>query len=246
MLELTILSPHRDDAAFSLCLALSQWSNLPVKLAVVNFFTISEYAPHALSTRKASISALRTREDYAVLRSINSEIRVEALDLLDAPLRFGISPDAVTRPETAALQSASEIEALAGRVRKCFTRGLVLAPLGLGDHVDHLAVNSAAVASSANHRLGFYEDLPYAIWTSEQALCEKVRKVELSTKVNLKSAVIRSHSFAVARKRHLIDKYQSQIRPEEARAIANYASNYDGGERIWIPKYGAPWKLLIQ
>lgn len=246
MPELTILSPHRDDAAFSLSLALSCWSKLRLKVTIVNFFTISNYAPHAVSTRALPISALRTREDYSVLLSINRRIRIEAFDLLDAPLRFGIEVNAIALAETAALQSTSEINVLAQRLRKYFTRGLVLAPLALGDHVDHLAVHRAALASSVDHKLGFYEDLPYATWTPKSVLCEKLCRAEESTNVDLKGAVIRSHKFTVAHKRQLIKKYQSQISPDEASAIANYAWNYGGGERIWIPKYGASWKSLLQ
>src|SRR5690349_15351519 len=170
MLELTILSPHRDDAAFSLSIALSRWSTLPVQLTVVNFFTVTQYAPHAFSTHISSTSALRTREDRSALRSIDRRIRIESLELLDAPLRFGIHPDAICRPQTAALQNPTEIAALANRIGRYFTRGLVVAPLALGDHVDHLAVYRAALASSTDHKLAFYEDLPYATWTSKRSL----------------------------------------------------------------------------
>ncbi len=246
MLDLTILSPHRDDAAFSLSTALSCWRKLPLKLNIVNFFTISEYAPRALSTRASTISALRTREDHLALSAIDSRIRATALGLLDAPLRLGISADAISRPETAAMQSASEIEALGRSVRKYFDRGLVLAPLALGDHVDHLAVSQAALASSVDHKLGFYEDLPYATWTSESALCQRLRKTEQRAGVHLRSVVIRNRDFTVAHKRRLVNKYQSQITPEEATSIARHAWKYGGGERIWIPRYGSNWNFLIQ
>lgn len=246
MLELTILSPHRDDAAFSLSMALSYWSELQFSLKVVNFFTISDYGPRALSTRASTISALRDREDHLVLSAIDTRIRVEAFDLLDAPLRLGIAADAISRPETAALQSASEINALGQRIRKYFVRGLVLAPLALGDHVDHLAVSKAASANSVDHKLGFYEDLPYATWTSESALCRRLRKAERDTGVHLRSIVIRNRHFTVAHKRRLINRYRSQISPEEATSIAKHAWKYGGGERLWIPRYGSVWKSLVQ
>lgn len=246
MLELTILSPHRDDAAFSLSVALSYWSKLSLKLSVVNFFTVSEYAPHALSTRASTISAIRTREDHSALSAIDGGIRVEAFNLLDAPLRFGIGADAICRSETAALQSTSEIDALGLRLRKYFERGLVLAPLALGDHVDHLAVSKAAQASSMRHKLGFYEDLPYATWTSESTFRHRLHKTEQHTGVHLRSVVIRNRNFTVAHKRRLINRYRSQITPEEAASIAQYACNYGGGERVWIPRYSSAWKSLSQ
>jgi GlcNAc-PI de-N-acetylase len=246
MLELIILSPHRDDAAFSLSIALFCWRKLPVKLTVVNIFTQSEYAPHALSTRVSTISAGRKIEDSLALRSIDPLIQVESLDLLDAPLRFGIPVDAISRPETAALESSAEIDGLAACIRRYFTRGLVLAPLALGDHVDHLAVKRAALVNSRHHKLGFYEDLPYATWTSSSSLCGKVLEAETHTRVSLRPSIIRSSAFAAAHKRQVIAKYHSQVNSDGVTAIANYASKYGGGERVWTPKYGKPWKLLMQ
>ncbi len=246
MLELTILSPHRDDAAFSLSVALSYWSKLQLKLKVVNFFTRSEYAPRALSTYTSTVSALRRREDRSALSALDLGIRIEALDLLDAPLRYGVSAHAICRPETAALQSVSEIEDLGRRIRQYFIRGLVLAPLALGDHVDHLAVSSAALSNSVDHKLGFYEDLPYALWTSESALRQRLHKNERAIGVHLRSVVIRNRKFTVAHKRRLISRYRSQISAEEATSIAKYASRYRGGERLWVPRYGSSWNSLVQ
>ena len=246
MFELTILSPHRDDAAFSLSIALFCWSKLPIQLTVVNFFTQSEYAPHALSTRISTISSLRKREDRSALRSIDRRIRLKSLDLLDAPLRFGIPADATSRPDIAALQSSAEIDTLAEGVRKYFAHGLVLAPLALGDHVDHLAVKRAALVNSKHYNLGFYEDLPYATWTSSSSLCLKVREAEQCTRVSLRPAIVRSRAFTAAHKRQVITKYDSQISSDTVTAIAKYTSKYGGGERFWFPKYGGPWKLLIQ
>ena len=246
MVELTILSPHRDDAAFSLGLALSRWKTRLVKITVVNFFTETEYAPRALYTHVAGISALRRKEDQFALRSIDPRIRLESLNLLDAPLRLDIDLDSICRPETSAGEEHSEAEKLTQYIRKYFRRGLVLAPLGLGGHVDHLAVRSAALLSAVGHRLGFYEDLPYATWTPEAMLCTKVQQAEESTGAKLRAVVIRNGSSAVARKRQLIGKYRSQIAPEEADSMAKHASNYRGGERIWIPKYGSSWNSLVQ
>ncbi len=104
MLPVTVLSPHRDDAAFSLCLALSRWPELNVPVTVVNFFTISGYAPHSASTEIADVSSLREREDQEALASIHPAIHVESLDLLDAPLRFNISAAAISAPENVHLQ----------------------------------------------------------------------------------------------------------------------------------------------
>lgn len=246
MRRLTILSPHRDDAAFSLSIALFRWRELPLTLKVVNFFTRSEYGPHALSDRVANVSALRRKEDLFVFASIDKRIRVESLDLLDAPIRLGVSSSAICNDSTIRLQQPEEIDQLGLRIRKYSAGGLVLAPLALGNHVDHLLVNKAAVASSHNlHRLGFYEDLPYATWTSEPCLRNTISRLEQKLKMELCPRHIRAGSNALRDKFRLIRRYESQITREEASAMAQYALRYRGGERIWIPKYGSSWRLLF-
>jgi hypothetical protein len=246
MLGLTILSPHYDDAAFSLTISLSRWSELPMQLTVANFFTQTEYAPHALSTHTSPVSAIRKREDRLALRLIDRRIRIESLGFIDAPLRFGISPEAVSRPHIAALRQPAEIDSMTERIHKYFMTGVVLSPLGLGDHVDHLAVKQAAVASSTPYRLGFYEDLPYASWISKSALCLRLREVERSIRIMLRPAIIRSRNFTPAHKRQVISRYFSQVSFDTVTAIVEYASNYGGGERVWIPTNSARWKAIVE
>lgn len=246
MLELTILSPHPDDAAFSLSGALHVWSRRHIHVCVVNFFTRTEYGPGATSVSSSTISSLRRREDHSALLSIDRRIRLEAFNLLDAPLRFGVSAKSVCRRETAALQSNEEIDRLAFHIRKYLKRGLVLAPLALGDHVDHLAVNRATLTYSTERRFAFYEDLPYATWTMDSSLLERVSSIEKVLHVHLKPVVIRNHNCAVSYKFRIASRYRSQITRQEAISIARHALKYRGGERIWIPRYSAAWRALAR
>ncbi len=249
MSELTIVSPHRDDVPFSLFLSLSRWRSLPLKVNVVTVFTVSVYAPLAgalagdFEEIRSAVTSLRKREDRRVFHLIDKRITVETLGFLDAPLRLGISTDCVCRPENASIETRPEVEMLSRRFRNYFRRGLVLAPLALGDHVDHLTVRAAAIQSSVRQKLGFYEDLPYAAWVSETSLRAAVSYAERSTGVPLKSAVVRQKRY-VSLKRRIAGQYQSQISRDDAIAIARFAANYGGGERIWIPKHGRAWKSL--
>ncbi|MGA8027866.1 MAG: PIG-L family deacetylase [Bryobacteraceae bacterium] len=242
--ELTVLSPHRDDAAFSLCQSLARWTHLPLKLRVVNFFTVSAYGPRSGSTDRALISSLRKREDERAIASIDREIKIESLDLLDAPLRLGVNVSSVCRSEMGALQPQGEAENLAYWIRRYLRRGLVLSPLGLGNHVDHLAVKTAAVSSSMRNRLGFYEDLPYAIWTPDSVLRRSIGDIEERTGMPLRPVVIRGKK-GVRWKARIIGGYASQITREHATGIAQFALTYRGCERIWIPKHAKGWQLLI-
>lgn len=249
MRELTIVSPHRDDVPFSLYLSLSRWRSLPLRLNVATVFTISAYAPRATAlisksgTVTSIVTSIRKREDRRVFSLIDRRIKQEDLRFLDAPLRLDIGPDLVCKPHGPAFEGRPEVEILSRRFRRYFLRGLVLAPLALGDHVDHLTVRAAAIRASIPHKLGFYEDLPYAAWVSESSLREVVSCVEQNTGKPLKSFLVRrkGHIFG---KRGIACRYQSQISRSEAGVIARYAVKYGCGERIWIPKHCSAWKFL--
>jgi hypothetical protein len=251
MSELTIVSPHRDDVPFSLYLSLSRWRSFPVKLNVVTVFTVSVYAPRAglaardSDTLRSTVTSLRKREDRRVFNLIDKRITVEDLGFLDAPLRFGITADLVCKPQSPSIESRPEVEALSRHFRKYFLRGLVLAPLALGDHIDHLTVRAAAIRGSAPHKLAFYEDLPYATWVSQDSLRQAVASAERNTGVPLKRSVVRRKAY-ILRKRSIVGRYQSQISRSEANAIARFAVNYRSGERIWVPKHSRIWASFIR
>lgn len=216
-----------------------------MQIRVVNVFTQSEYAPRTYSARLFSISCLRQREDRSALRQISKNIKSRSLGLLDAPLRFGISAASVCSPQTAILQKPKEVDRIATFIRRFFVHGLVLAPLALGDHVDHLAVHRAALLINLPRQLGFYEDLPYATWTAEASLRDRVSNVEKALQTRLGSQVIHADKFAIRDKLRIIARYQSQITPEEASSIARYAVKYRCGERLWIPRYSTSWRALL-
>jgi hypothetical protein len=250
MRELTIVSPHRDDVPFSLSLALSRWRCLPIKLQVLTVFTVSVYAPRAGTVigdsqdLQSQITSLRQREDRRVFNLIEKDMKLEALGFLDAPLRLGIGAEAVCHQHGRAIESQPEVELLSRHFRKYFIRGLVLAPLALGDHVDHLTVRTAAIESSRPQRLGFYEDLPYATWVPEPALRKAVSDAEHRTGVPLRGCIIRRKHY-IARKRNIIGRYQSQVGPNDTLAIARFGIRYGGGERIWIPKHSKRWRSIV-
>lgn len=243
MLGLTILSPHRDDAAFSLGLALGRWSKMKVPITVLNFFTISGYGPRCSASSVPEISALRAREDRRALWLINRRIQTREAGLRDAPVRLDISLSRVTARETAELQSSEEVVALASEIRKA-GRNLVLAPLGLGCHIDHRAIHAAALKAARKHKLGFYEDLPYASWTSEDELAARIAATECVTQTKLKPVIIREKN-GFSKKLRIASCYKTQIVREEAAVIANYARRFGGGERLWIPRHEKLWSALL-
>ena len=244
MLGLTVLSPHRDDALFSLALALSRWSKFSSPITVLNFFTVSSYAPLSTASSISAVSTLRRSEDRRALYRIDPRIKAISLGFLDAPLRMNISVGSITALENEQLRPAGETRDLARSMQPYFRCCLVLAPLALANHIDHRAVYSAALTVQAGQRLGFYEDLPYATWVSGDELATRLAETERATGVPLKPLVIQGKG-GVAKKRRDIRVYRSQIRRNEADVIARYASRFGGGERIWIPRHGKLWRELL-
>jgi LmbE family N-acetylglucosaminyl deacetylase len=176
-LNILILSPHRDDAAFSLALAIETWLTAGHTVTLLNVFTRSVHAPYSDADfihdndRLSYVSAMRLREDELFLQRLTQPLRrahkahllMIDLNLKDAPIRLRIPADALcdtpVNPEDPAIE----------KIRKALTRqselstleALVL-PAALGNQVDHLTVREAALPLAATLPSAFYEDLPYA------------------------------------------------------------------------------------
>ena len=246
MAELSILSPHRDDAIFSVYLSMARWVEMGMRLRVINFFTRSEYAPRAISAApldSSVVSMLRAREDRRAIRSISRAIQVRTLHLFDAPIRLGAKLESICQPESWALRSAGETAMIASRIASYCRRGMLLAPLALGNHVDHLSVLEATLFNRRYAHLAFYEDLPYATWTSEQDIQRRVQSIVEKTRVCLRPAVLRTGP-AQLWKRKAASLYQTQITRDEASAIARYSRKHQGAERLWIPQFNRSWTEL--
>lgn len=261
--SLCILSPHRDDAVFSLGLALEKWSRHRVPLAVVNVYTRSLYAPRrsrSLPNRDrdgtpdpeglrllAEISSLRAHEDRNAFRHIGAPIQQADLGRMDAPVRLSCRPESVCGPREH-VADESEVRALAPYFRDRLRTSLLLAPLALGNHIDHATVRTAALAAAAQSshgptQLGFYEDLPYADWTPRELLQQSLSACEAVLRTRLAPETIR-HSSAFPEKRRLALAYSSQIDEPEADRIARFSLRYRGGERIWVPYKSHYWRSL--
>ncbi len=232
MRPIVVLSPHRDDAAFSLFICLTSWSRSPSAVTVQNFFTRSAYAPQVREKDSGAITGIRRREDRQVLRRISPRIEVRDEELLDAPLRLAISASVVCHDETQALLSKEDVLSIVSRIQSKRPR-IYLAPLALGNHIDHKVVQRAAIQSAPAGSLAFYEDLPYKTWTSEAALRERIGDLEQGIREKLHPLILRV-PHAAAWKRRVTAGYRSQIAPAEAANLAHWANKHGGGERLWL------------
>jgi LmbE family N-acetylglucosaminyl deacetylase len=251
-LKILILSPHRNDAAFSLALAIESWLATGHTVTILNVFTRSLDAPYSdadfihENDRLSYVSAMRLREDELFLQRITQNLpRVRKanlqkidLNLKDAPIRLRIPPDQLcdtpVNPEDPAIE----------KIRKALTRQseannleALVVPLALGRHIDHLTVREAALPLTTGPNTlptAFYEDLPDVATDPDQILKAIAPLDEPLTPTERSINTPEAAAEAIFRKRHLTLGYASQIDEEAADIIANFATRYNGAERLWV------------
>ena len=183
---LLVLSPHLDDAALSAGgLLIHACGRTPV--TVLTLFTEAPPPPYTLSARRY-LRQVGAPDAQTLYRQRRAEDR-EALEPLGitcvhaglTEAQFRLRPHrgkgslwARVLPELAHLYPVYRLHVISGHVapgdartlrlaRELVTRlaggGLVLAPLGVGGHVDHVLARTAAAYSGAP--VVYYSDFPY-------------------------------------------------------------------------------------
>jgi LmbE family N-acetylglucosaminyl deacetylase len=185
---LVVLSPHLDDAALS-CGAMMIHACRIVPVTVVTLFTEAGPPPYTLSTRRylhqigvrdaEALYRQRRREDRAALEPLG--ITCVQAGLVDAQFRRWPQPRGRSRwahlmPEIAHIYPIYRLNTTSGHIAPADSGtldvatgvirgiaaqhpGLVLAPLGIGGHVDHVLTRTAAERSGA--QIAYYSDFPH-------------------------------------------------------------------------------------
>jgi LmbE family N-acetylglucosaminyl deacetylase len=178
---LLVLSPHLDDGVLSCGATIAAAADDGDDVVVATFFdgcpppedlTPAGREFHESCGLGADAMAVRTAEDDAALRVLGADARRFGLfeglyrrAPAGAPLYSGTSIfDPPGGPEGAVV---SQLEGIVASLLKDLEPAAVLYPLGVGGHVDHLAVRDATVRVSAGFRgptwLAF-EDVPYVLF----------------------------------------------------------------------------------
>lgn len=237
-----MLSPHRDDAAFSLSLSIAHWLSAGHRVTLLNVFTRSLYAPYSDADfvhdndRLSYISAMRRKEDESFLKRLPGLTMVD-LNLKDAPIRLrcdaSIVCDMDADPADTAIpkiQKALTTQAAAPRPMQA----LVL-PLGLGHHVDHRVARDAALTFSTTLPTAFYEELPYATREGVRVDLSRFRE-DVNTRLHEPLHPVLVHgtnTHPTDFKLRIAHLYASQIDDDLAHTIANFSHRYQGAERLW-------------
>jgi LmbE family N-acetylglucosaminyl deacetylase len=184
-----VLSPHLDDAVLS-CGALLRELAPRCEITVLTLFTEATDGPHGRAARSflrqcahpdaATLFRARRDEDRAVVEALGA--RPEHLGITDALFRrrelpAALAPVARLVPELAHRYPTYRFDIARGRVSRgdrslradLATRlaarageaDLLLCPLGVGRHVDHLLTRDLGLAWPGT--VVWFSDLPYAL-----------------------------------------------------------------------------------
>lgn len=169
MKTLLAISPHLDDAVFSAgaTIALASRSGWRTLVATVFTGNVARPTGFALACQldkglapDVDYMAIRRAEDVAACTLVGAE--AIHLPLLEAPHRGYDSAAAlfatILAEDKVGEAVAAQLQTLIAEV--CPDR--LMAPLGLGGHVDHLIVREAVIRANASARCYLWEDWPYA------------------------------------------------------------------------------------
>jgi LmbE family N-acetylglucosaminyl deacetylase len=171
--RVTVLSPHFDDVPLSLGQSLRDGALRGCQVRVRVVFGRTNWTTwiHPTPARSAVVSWWRTLEEAVAARRFGYRFSVAGWE--EAVLRTGdLDPAQLLDPsrDLSAEPLVAEVGRWLQRVLGAPVDGrrpdLLLAPAGLGGHVDHRIVAAAAagLASTVEVPIGHYEDRPYAAY----------------------------------------------------------------------------------
>lgn len=172
---LLAVSPHLDDAVFSAGGTLAMRAREGWRVVVATCFTGNVATPtgFALACQldkglpgDIDYMALRRAEDFAACRAIGAEF--VHLPFLEAPHRGYGSAAALFAGQLPDDTIAAELVTALGALIKARQPDLILGPMAIGHHADHLVVRSALEAIGG--RISLWQDWPYVDRAPARAL----------------------------------------------------------------------------
>ncbi len=254
-MKITVVSPHRGDAALALGLSIRAWLMGGHAVEVVSCFTRSEFAPYSdvgsvhRNDRVSFVTAVRKREDEEWRKQMArlaqegaAKFTITDLNLKDAPLRLHVGAGEVFG------RAADASEKVVSKIRLALERskaGAWVLPLGLGGHVDHVTARDLALSALGTEAklVAFYEELPEAgRGGADEAIDEVAGELTLAVQSKLEPVLAGGAGDvedAVGKKRRVAWCYDSQIDEAATTEIAEFCRRFEGRERIWA---NAAWR----
>lgn len=244
-IDLLVLSPHLDDAALSCGGSIHRLTARALDVLVVTVFTgdiaqqglspIAREVLHYMELEPASAMATRRSEDGRACAVLGAEHR--HWPFLESVFRQGDSgePFYTTREsifgELEDEDRAVLLPALVEKLEGLPPAERILAPLGVGGHVDHLALRLAA-ETVFRDRLRYFEDFPYV---RGRGALERA----LGQRRNWSSETTALESSDLSAKVEAIGAYGSQLKPlfrstRRMRSQVRRFARKRSGERTWL------------
>jgi len=161
------LSPHLDDAVFSCGATLARLADRGARIALVTAFTRSVADPQGFALACQTDKGLQPEIDYMALRRTENQTAADVLGIAEV-MHLNL-PEAPHRGYNSAAElfgKAREDDtidrAIRARLSELDQPELVLAPRGLGGHIDHRRL-IAAIPEPWTPVTVLYRDTPYAL-----------------------------------------------------------------------------------
>lgn len=210
--QIVVLSPHLDDACFSIGALLAYaGTTASAGSCLIDIFTNGCFvAPgkHIEPATPETIHAARTLEDQAFARMCT----LTRYDL------FATEPALLNRPACDDAHIEDDIAAIDAPLRQAIAsarggkRGCLFAPAGIGGHANHLATREWVIRNLASLDTDFdvylYEDLPYAAHVGARA--QTLRALGRDPRLHLVDRIFRTAQWS--EKKPLLDCYPTQLR----------------------------------
>jgi LmbE family N-acetylglucosaminyl deacetylase len=226
-----VISPHVDDAAFSLAATLKVLVAAGSAVQIVNCFTLSRYAPFSGAKSKISALTRRRHEEEAFLHYLGGNSSSVDLGLVDAPARTGAGLRGMMASHLPLKELSETVAMLAASLDDVDDDTAIISPLAIGDHSDHYIARQAAMLKYHDRPIAFYEDLPYAATANESYVANSLKQTAESFEGGLKPLLFHWPGDA-AWKRQSCSHYKSQISETGIQKILDYMERTTG-ERLW-------------
>lgn len=238
--DITVLSPHSDDAALSLSGLLFLAADSGRRCTIITAFSRSRRTrTGGIERDEERVTAMRKREDEAFVSLLGSGACVLWCDLPDPSVRLPATRDTWYVPRPLSSDERAFVAGIAGFCEEHVEdSSVLLAPMALGRNRDHLIVRDAALEFVRRNprRLFLYEDLPYAARMSELELKRDAEDLAGAERLTLTSRKI-SYATLLLRKRQAVATYASQMNRDIADRVLRYALRVgrfvSAGERVW-------------
>ncbi|HKY15154.1 MAG TPA: hypothetical protein VJM33_09540 [Microthrixaceae bacterium] len=233
-MQVLIVSPHFDDAPLSLGQSMLDGGLAAHRVTVGVVFGRTNWVRwwHPTRRRAPLVGAIRRFEEAHAAVRFGYRVRVARFE--EAIMRLGSSDTNVYLDPGFEPYEDPQFEPVIEALRRwALDADLVLAPLGIGDHVDHrLAAGAGRVLAAEGVRVAHYEDRPYASFCTDDEVAARARALDAALESRPASGPIND-----AKRRRII--YPSQMDDFFHEALAVDLDDHRP-ERVWVMPHD-PW-----